>query len=179
MKAVKIMTAMAVAVAASLALRAGEVAVTVTPGTAALGGIAANANVVTGVTAKVELAALNVQNAGGTTTKTYDGSGPITITASDLGAITSHQSLANCVPTSRKVAGMALSSDVTLKSLTMGAKTYNGSAAVTLTAGDIDALTAADFAVQGGLVTINVNSGTLNDVIGQLNKIITMLNALQ
>ena len=179
MKTVKLTTALAVAIAASLVLNAGEVAVTVTPGTAALGGIAATANVVTGVTAKVELAALNVQDAGGTTTKTYDGSGPVTITAADLGALTSHQSLANYVPTSRKVAGMALSSDVTLKSLTMGAKTYNGSAAVTLSAGDIDALTAADFAVQGGLTTVNVNAGTLNDVITQINKIITMLNALQ
>lgn len=48
-----------------------------------------------------------------------------------------HPSDSTRVPTTRKVAGKALSADVTLGSLTIAGKTYNGSAAVTVPNSDI------------------------------------------
>ena len=91
--------------------------------------------------------------------KTYNGSANVTIAAADVGAPTSanfiaatnalqtaingKQASGSYVTTARKVAGMALSGDITLKTLTLGSKTYNGSAAVSVTAADLSAPTTA------------------------------------
>ena len=127
-------------------------------------------------------------------TKTYDGSAAVEITLVDLatlGCITNHQSLAGYVPTSRKVAGKALSSDVTLGSLTFGTgttKAYNGSAAVNVKAGTNTALRISSNdvyvdTVLGLKTTLSsvdmTNVDTLNEVISVLTDVVTALKALE
>lgn len=79
--------------------------------------------------------------------------------------------IAGYVPTSRTVAGFALSSNVTLASLTIGSglsgttSTYNGSTAVTISAGD---LSATYWALNGNIAVAGSQSGSF---LGAINNV--------
>ena len=147
--------------------------------------------------------------------KTYDGSGAQTITAADLGVVTTNDAASTYVPLTRKVNNKPLSTDITLTASDVSAlpsstthlsgdvptsRTINGKslgANVTLTGADIAVSTTDSTKINAaisnlssgkvnvsdlqinGLTLVNTNAGTLNDVIAQLNLIITALNGLQ
>ena len=108
-----------------------------------LGITAATNDLMTKATSKFAAKATTLSGYGITDAKIANG--VITLGSSTITPITSHQSLANYVPTSRTVAGKALTGNVTLGTLTAGSKTYNGSANVTIAAADVGAPTSANF----------------------------------
>ena len=109
---------------------------------------------------------------------------PVSGTAVTQDVVVAHQSLSGYVPTSRKVAGMALTGDVTLKTLTFGSKTYNGGTAAEITAADLGAVTDISgkldkAAISTALSAIDTTGmTTLDATISKLAALITALKGI-
>lgn len=187
MRAIRTMVAAAIAITGAFMMRAD------TPATTEFGSVTTNTTIYTSAQADAkfrEKASADTKTvafaakAGDSSMKTVTVT-PVSGTAVTQDVVVAHQSLSGYVPTSRKVAGMALTGDVTLKTLTFGSKTYNGSSAATITAADLGAVTdisgkldrTAISTALSGLDTTGMT--TLDATISKLSALITALKGIQ